>query len=212
MRQFLNSISTLFFCCTVLLLSSCEAPKKDNQVVYNDRYNRTLCDFKSRAEFDDFVAGLRKLGYSYRTEYINNLPCEGNSSEETSANGVDTLSTVVSNSVSTDASSVAGENNLSNSVEENSSVSNTREVARPVTKRDLSKSALDTLASNTAAKHQYFAGNVGRLLASYNLAFEKSGAVSGSYYYNKNPKKLYSLRGRIRDNGELNLIEYTNGT
>ena len=57
----------------------------------------------------------------------------------------------------------------------------------------------------------HFTGNVGKLSASFDLIIKKSGTAAGSYYYNKYPAKAYTLQGRINDNGNFELTEYTDG-
>lgn len=39
-------------------------------------YSRTICDFKSKEEFDEFVTGLLNTGTPYKTKHYDNLPCE----------------------------------------------------------------------------------------------------------------------------------------
>ena len=56
---------------------------------------------------------------------------------------------------------------------------------------------------------QEFSGNVGKLKTHYNLTLEDNHILTGSYYYDKHPSKLYTLKGKIFDNGNVKLTEYT---
>lgn len=54
-------------------------------------------------------------------------------------------------------------------------------------------------------------GNVGKLETTFNLSIdENSGAVKGTYFYNKKQDQLYQLTG-ISSKNDLHLTEFTKG-
>jgi len=56
---------------------------------------------------------------------------------------------------------------------------------------------------------KYYTGKVGKLDASYNLAWYSDGSIKGSYYYSNRPNTNYTLAGKDLGNGRIELVEYT---
>ena len=57
-----------------------------------------------------------------------------------------------------------------------------------------------------------FAGNVGKMKAHYSLRMDNSQGLTGSYYYDSKPAKVYALEGKLQEGGNLVLSEYTGNT
>ena len=64
-------------------------------------------------------------------------------------------------------------------------------------------------AGNKENTHSKYTGNVGKLAAKFELAFDPSGEVSGSYYYPSRGKEMtYILIGHNKTQGKLYLEEF----
>jgi hypothetical protein len=59
--------------------------------------------------------------------------------------------------------------------------------------------------------HQQHMGQVGDQAVTYALDWQPNGELSGTYYYNQQPNKLYRLTGAMTASGELHLLEMTRG-
>ena len=65
--------------------------------------------------------------------------------------------------------------------------------------------------SDTGDTEKILYGNVGKLETTFNLSIdEKSGAVKGTYFYNKRQDQLYQLSG-VSSKNNLHLTEFTKG-
>ncbi|AMR28310.1 hypothetical protein A0257_15255 [Hymenobacter psoromatis] len=80
--------------------------------------------------------------------------------------------------------------------------------AKPAVRPDTAAPAI------TAARpvgHQQCSGTVDNLAVKYSLDFQKTGVLSGYYYYQQQPGKVYRLTGSLAPSGELQLLEFTRG-
>lgn len=64
---------------------------------------------------------------------------------------------------------------------------------------------------HAAASGADYQGKVGKWEANFSIEFHSDGTVSGTYSYPRRPGVIYRLNGENREEGKLNLDEFTNG-